>query len=175
MSDNPRILLFTGEGKGKTTAALGMALRATGHGQRCYVIQFIKNDDSVGELAAAAALGQIEIIQCGRGFLPKADDSRISEHRAAAEKGLHKAAEILASGEYSLVILDEICIAVARGLLAEDEVRRAVGLASAQTCVVLTGRWATEGLIDLADTVTEMVCRKHGYQAGIAAQKGVEW
>ena len=175
MSDKPRILLFTGDGKGKTTAALGMALRATGHGQRCCVIQFIKNDDSVGELAAAAANGRIEIIQCGRGFLPKANDVRMGDHRAAAEEGLHTAAQKLASGDYALVILDEICIAVARGLLAEEEVRRAVGLAPASTCVVLTGRGATEGLIELADTVTEMVCRKHGYEAGIAAQKGVEW
>jgi cob(I)alamin adenosyltransferase len=175
MSDKPRILLFTGDGKGKTTAALGMALRATGHGLRCCVVQFIKNDDTVGEVAAAAANGRIEMVQCGRGFLPKANEERMVEHRAAAEEGLRTAAQKFASGEYSLVILDEVCVAVARGLLAEEEVRRVVGLAPASTCVVLTGRGATQGLIELADTVTEMVCRKHGYQVGIAAQKGVEW
>ena len=99
MSDLPRILIFTGEGKGKTTAALGMALRAAGHGMRVCIIQFIKNDTTVGELAAAQGIGTIDMIQTGCGFLPPADSPKLPPHRAAAEEGLHKAAEALASGQ----------------------------------------------------------------------------
>lgn len=175
MTDTPRILLFTGDGKGKTTAALGMALRACGHNMPVSMIQFIKGDSSTGELAAAAALGDFEIVQSGRGFLPAPGKPAFADHRAAAEAGLELAAERIASGRFGLVILDEVCGAVARGLLAEGRVIEAVKRAPAQTCVVLTGRDATPGLIALADTVTEMRPLKHGMQAGRTAQKGVEW
>ena len=174
MSQKPRILIFTGDGKGKTTAALGMAFRASGHGLRCSVIQFIKSDTSVGEIAAAAASAVIEIHTTGLGFLPPADDPRFAEHRAAAQAGLRKAAEIVAGGQFPLVVLDEICLAVARGLLEERQVVELLAQASPETCLVLTGREATPALIALADTVTEMRCLKHGLQAGRAAQKGVE-
>ncbi len=174
MSQKPRILIFTGDGKGKTTAALGMAFRASGHGLRSNVIQFIKSDTSVGEVAAAAASANIEIHTTGLGFLPPVDDPRFVEHRAAAQTGLRKAAEILARGQFPLVILDEICLAVARGLLEEHEVAELLAQAPPETCLVLTGRYATPALIALADTVTEMRCLKHGLQAGRAAQEGVE-
>jgi len=175
MSHNPRVLLLTGDGKGKTTAALGMALRASGHDLSSCVIQFIKGDKSVGEIAAAQANGHIDIVQCGLGFLPRPEFPQFGEHRAAAEAGWRTACEILASGRYALVVLDEICLAVSRGLLAEEQVCRGVGQVAPETCVVLTGRGATPGLIALADTATEMVCLKHGLQAGIPAQKGIEW
>jgi cob(I)alamin adenosyltransferase len=175
MNHGPRVLLFTGDGKGKTTAALGLAFRAGGHGLRSCVIQFIKGDSSVGEIAAAAVCGHIELIQCGRGFLPKPEEPQFAEHRAAAQAGWQQAREILASGRYALVVLDEACLAVARGLLTEQQVASGIAEAAPDTCVVLTGRGATPGLIAVADTVTEMVCRKHGLQAGIAAQKGIEW
>jgi cob(I)alamin adenosyltransferase len=174
MNHKPRILIFTGNGKGKTTAALGMAFRASGHGLRCSIIQFIKSDQSVGEIAAAAASGQIEIHTTGLGFLPPAGDPRFVEHRAAAQAGLRKAAEIIAGGASQMVILDEICLAVARELLNEQEVVELLAQAPPETCLVLTGRDATPALIALADTVTEMRCIKHGLQAGRAAQKGVE-
>lgn len=174
MSQLPRILIFTGDGKGKTTAALGMALRAVGHGMRACMVQFIKDDSTVGELAAARSIA-IEVVQTGRGFLPPAGDSRLAQHRAAAEEGLHKAAAVLAGGQFAVVILDEICLAVARGLLEEPKVIEAIRLAPPETSIVLTGRYATPGLIAVADTVTEMRAIKHGMNAGIPAQKGVEW
>ncbi len=174
MSEKPRILIFTGDGKGKTTAALGMAFRASGHGLRCSVIQFIKSDTSVGEIAAAATSTAIEIHTTGLGFLPPADDPRFARASGGGQAGLRKAAEIVAGGQFPLVILDEICLAVARGLLEERQVVDLVAQASPETCLVLTGRGATPGLIALADTVTEMRCVKHGLQTGHAAQKGVE-
>jgi len=182
MNATPRILVFTGDGKGKTTAALGMALRAVGHGQRVCVVQFIKNDASTGEVAAAAAMANvaqppsavIQIIQTGLGFLPPPTEPDFQRHKAAAVTGLGKAGEIIASGRFAMVVLDEVCLAVSRGLLDEAEVVRVVRQARPDSCVVLTGRGATAGLIDLADTVTEMRCVKHGLRAGRAAQEGVE-
>src|SRR5450759_5111603 len=114
MSHAPRILLFTGDGKGKTTAALGMALRAAGHGMKTCVIQFIKTDAKVGEMLVLPKLQQIEIFQTGLGFLPKPTDPAWPNHQLAAEAGLCKAAEIMANAQADLVILDEICVAVAR-------------------------------------------------------------
>ncbi len=174
MNDNPRILLFTGDGKGKTTAALGMALRAAGHGQRVCVVQFVKGNPDVGEVAAAVRTTEIEIVQTGLGFVPPAGNSRIAEHRSAAQEGLDKAREAIAGGRYSMVILDEICVAVNRGLLDEQSVVDLVRQSPRETCLVLTGRGATPRIVELADTVTEMRCIKHGYQAGWPAQKGVE-
>lgn len=174
MNDNPRVLLFTGDGKGKTTAALGMALRAAGHGQRVCVVQFVKGNPEVGEVAAAAKTADIEILQTGLGFVPAAGSPRHVEHRSAAQEGLNKAREAIAGGRYSMVILDEICVAVGRGLVDEQSVIDLVRQSPRQTCLVLTGRGATPRIIELADTVTEMRCVKHGYQAGWPAQKGVE-
>ncbi len=174
MDPKPRVLIFTGDGKGKTTAALGMAFRASGHGLRTGVIQFIKSDTSVGEVAAAAASPAIEIHPTGLGFLPPPDHPRYAEHRAAAQAGLRKAADALAAEQFDLLILDEICLAVARGLIEEQQVVDLLAHAGPNTCLVLTGRDASPGLIALADTVTEMRCIKHGMQAGIAAQDGVE-
>ena len=175
MSHDPRILIFTGDGKGKTTAALGMALRASGHGMRVCILQFIKNDATTGELAAAADMAHIDIIQTGQGFLPKPGDARMAGHRAAAVEALHRAEEIIAGGEYPVIILDEICVAVSRGLLEEPRVIEVLAKARPEACIVLTGRDAPPGLVALADTVTEMRVVKHGYHAGRKAQKGVEW
>ena len=173
--DPARILLFTGDGKGKTTAALGMVLRASGHGQKVLVLQFIKSDSSSGEVAACKKLSGIKLIQTGRGFVPAPDSPDFAEHRRAAERGLKLAVEALKSREYNLVILDEICTTVARGLLAEERVMEAIRQAHPDTCVVLTGRNATPGLASLADTLTEMRCIKHAFISGRKAQKGVEY
>ena len=171
----PRILIFTGDGKGKTTAALGLALRASGHEIPVLVLQFIKNDSTTGEIAAAARLANVQIVQVGMGFLPSAQDERLAEHKTAAQRGLRRAGQAIASGAYPLVILDEICFAVSRGLLEEREVLEAIAAAKAPMCVVLTGRGATAGLIAAADTVTEMRAVKHGLASGITAQRGVEY
>jgi len=169
-----RILVFTGDGKGKTTAALGMALRASGHGMRTLVVQFVKADASTGEVIAARGLRDIEIVQTGLGFLPEGDDPRLAAHKEAASRGLSTAAEAIASGKYGLVVLDEVCYAVHRGLLREEQVCDVVRRAPPGSCIVLTGRGATEGLIRLADTVTDMRCVKHAHQEGSEGQRGVE-
>jgi cob(I)alamin adenosyltransferase len=168
------VLIFTGEGKGKTTAALGMAFRATGHNMRVGIVQFIKNDESVGEVFAARSNPMIEMHVLGMGFIPPRDDPRLLSHRAAAQDALKKAAELIASGRFALVILDEICLAAARGLIEEEQVVELVAAAPAEMCLVLTGRYASDRLLELADTATEMRPIKHGFDAGIMAQKGVE-
>jgi len=174
MSQRPRILIFTGDGKGKTTAALGMALRASGHGLRTCVIQFLKSDTSVGEVMAAADATCIEIHPMGLGFLPPADSPCFAPHRAAAQAALCEAETAVASRRYGIVVLDEICLAVARGLIQERQVAELLARASPEMCLVLTGREASPALIALADTVTEMRSIKHGLQAGRVAQDGVE-
>jgi cob(I)alamin adenosyltransferase len=173
MNEKARILIFTGDGKGKTTAALGMAFRASGHGLRSCVIQFIKSDTSVGEIAAARASTNIEIHPTGLGFVPQ-NGPRLDEHRAAAQAGLEKAAEVIAGGRFTLVILDEICGAVAHGLVEEQQVVDLLAKTPPEMCIVLTGRDASPALIQLADTVTEMLCIKHGMSEGLAAQEGIE-
>jgi len=122
MTEKPRILLFTGDGKGKTTAALGMALRATGHGMKVFVLQFIKQDDTTGEIAAIRSIDNIEIEQTGKGFVPSPGNARFADHREAAEAGLARATDVILSGDYDLVVLDEICITVSRALIAEQDV-----------------------------------------------------
>jgi cob(I)alamin adenosyltransferase len=169
-----RILIFTGDGKGKTTAALGMLLRAHGHGIPVAVIQFVKSDRETGEFAALKRMAGVEIVMTGLGFVPRPADPRFTDHRRAAEEGLRIAAEAAFSGRYGLVVFDEVCTAVALKLLAEEAVLTA--LREAPDCtVVLTGRGATEGLIDAADTVSEIRCVKHGFDHGLKAQKGVEF
>ncbi|MGD1002635.1 MAG: cob(I)yrinic acid a,c-diamide adenosyltransferase [Candidatus Brocadiia bacterium] len=169
-----RVLLFTGRGKGKTTAALGMALRACGHGLHTLVIQFVKADGSVGEVKAARYLPSLEIEQYGCGFLPASSSPKFAAHREGAERALERAREALASERYALVILDEICYAVHRRLLAEAAVCALVKSAPASCILALTGRGASRKLQALADTVTEMRCIKHALRAGRRAQKGVE-
>ena len=170
-----RILIFTGDGKGKTTAALGMALRASGHGMQTLILQFIKADATVGELTALRYLPGVEAIQMGRGFVPSATDPAFPEHRQAALHGLEKAAEALRSKRYDLIILDEICTAMDKGLITEDQIMELIEESGEVSCIVLTGRGATNRLIAKADTVTEMRSLKHGLREGIAAQKGVEY
>ncbi|MHB8875581.1 MAG: cob(I)yrinic acid a,c-diamide adenosyltransferase [Myxococcaceae bacterium] len=169
-----RLLVFTGDGKGKTTAALGMVLRACGHGQRALVLQFIKADDSTGEIAALRHLPGVELVQSGRGFVPSPGSPALAEHREAARAGLRLADRALQAGAHELVVLDEVCTAVAKGLLDEGEVRAVLDRAHPGLCVVLTGRGATAGLVEAADTVTEMRCVRHAFGQGLRAEKGVE-
>ena len=175
MNRQSRILLFTGDGKGKTTAALGMVLRTLGHGMRAAVFQFVKNDDTTGELAALRRFETAAIVQMGLGFAPDAASPAFAAHAAAAHKGLDQAAAALASGQWDLVVLDEILIAVAKAMVDEADVIAAVEGAAPGTIVVLTGRGATPGLAALADTVTEMQPLKHGFSRGFPARKGVEF
>lgn len=175
MGNSGRILIFTGDGKGKTTAALGMALRAHGHGIPVAVVQFVKSDVKTGEFAALNALPGVEVFVTGRGFVPPKADPGFADHRRAAEEGLRIASEAACSGRYGLVILDEGCYAVARELIAEEFVLRLLREAAPGVTIVLTGRGATERLIAAADTVSEIRCLKHGFDTGRTAQKGVEF
>jgi len=174
METKGRILITTGDGKGKTTAALGMALRAWGHGIPVFLVQFVKSDRETGEYAALERLG-IEVRVAGLGFVPPRDNPGFEAHCRAAEEGLGTAAEALSSRRYGLVVLDELCYAVARGLIAEEAVLRLLKAADPSVTIVMTGRGATEGLIAAADTVSEVRSVKHGFDAGIKAQKGVEF
>ena len=173
--EEKRILIFTGNGKGKTTAALGMALRASGHGMPVRIIQFIKNDDSTGEVKAVHNLSGVELTQTGCGFIPPSTSPAFEKHVKAAERGLKLAAAAVASGDYELIVLDEICTAVAYGLLTESDVTDIMGDAARGICLVMTGRDATPKMIELADTATEMKCLKHAFEAGLSARKGVEY
>jgi cob(I)alamin adenosyltransferase len=175
MNEQGRILIFTGDGKGKTTAALGMAVRAHGHGIPVAVIQFVKSDVQTGEFAVLSKLPGVEIFVTGRGFVPPETDPRFAEHRQAAEEGLRIASEAACSGRYGLVILDEGCYAVARNLITEEFVLRLLREKAPGVVIVLTGRGATEGLIAAADTVSDIRCIKHGFDIGLKATKGVEF
>jgi cob(I)alamin adenosyltransferase len=170
-----RILIFTGDGKGKTTAALGMVLRASGHGMRTLIVQFVKADDTVGELTGLRSLPGVEVVQMGRGFIPSPTSPSFLEHRQAACRALERAAQSLRSKKYDLMILDEICIAMDKGLISEDQILQLIDESGEGSCLVLTGRGATQRLIAEADTVTEMRNLKHGLTRGITAQKGVEY
>ncbi len=175
VSTKPRILVFTGDGKGKTTAAMGMALRATGHAIPTRILQFLKCDDSTGELAACKTFPHIEIQQVGKGFVPKPNHPKFACHRSAAEHGLLLATEAIQSAKYGLIILDEICTAVSLGLLSETAVVELVKQARSNVILALTGRGAPPAIIERADTVTEMRCIKHGMYASHKAQKGCEY
>lgn len=169
------ILVHTGPGKGKTTAALGLALRAVGNGLRVLMVQFIKGSWHYGELDAAEAFGDRFVIRpMGKGFV-KLGGEIDPEHRRAAEEAWAFAREKLASGEYDLVVLDEINYALSYGLLPLEPVLEALRRKPANVHVVLTGRNAHPQVVELADLVTEMREVKHPYQKGIDAQRGIEY
>jgi len=170
-----RILVFTGDGKGKTTAALGSVLRAAGHGQKCLIVQFIKERTDTGEYAACCHLPDVEIVTRGRGFSPTAGSAQFAGHREAAESALEYAGEALDSGKYDLLVLDEICGAVSAGLVDENRLMELLDKPSSCSCVIFTGRDATPSMKERADTVTEMVCVRHALRSGVSAQPGVEY
>lgn len=173
------VIVFTGNGKGKTTAAIGMAVRASGHRMRVKLIQFIKGSWKTGELEALKALApHIEHVRTGRGFtIDRLRDPRITdeEHEAAARKGFELGVEAVRSGEYDLVVLDEILGAVKAGLVSIDQLLDLVAQKPREVHLVLTGRGAPPELIEVADLVTEMQPIKHPYARGVRAQKGVEF
>jgi len=173
--NNKRILLFTGDGKGKTTAALGISLRAAGYGIKSLMVQFIKSNADTGEMMFSKGIQELEIIQTGRGFVPDNNSTDFEDHKQSAQAGLGRAQKALVSGKYPLVILDEICVAVNKQLLEEQGVLDVIKGACRDTIIIMTGRNASFGLIDIADTVTEMKCVKHGYRQNIQAQQGVEF
>jgi len=170
------VLVNTGNGKGKTTAALGMALRAWGQGMKVLVLQFIKGGWKYGELKAIEKLGpNFEIRQMGEGFIKGADESSLDPHRQAAQEALAAARKETAGGKYDMIILDEILYAVHYGLVALPDVLGIIDGKPAGLHLVLTGRNAPPEVMERADLVTEMREIKHPYQNGIQAQKGIEF
>jgi len=169
------ILIFTGDGKGKSTAAFGMALRAAGHGQRILILQFMKSDNSTGELASLREKLDIDIRLTGLGFVPKPEHPKYLAHREAAQQAFATACQAMQGGDYELLILDEICGSVTCGLIDESQVLEAVEGSRDDLNIVLTGRNATPAMIEMADTVTEMVPHKHALESGIPARQGIEF
>lgn len=176
--DQGYIQVYTGDGKGKTTAAFGLAVRALCAGKSVYVGQFVKSmkyhETRIEELFSMAgeSFGCIRIEQLGRGcFIDKNPEAVDIE---MAHEGLQRCAEHMRSGEYDVVILDELCIALHFGLLRLDEVLGVLAQRNPHTEVVITGRKAPQGLIDVADLVTEMREIKHYYHEGVLSRDGIE-
>jgi cob(I)alamin adenosyltransferase len=166
------VQVYTGEGKGKTTAALGLALRASGHGLRTYIGQFMKGQE-YGELNALRDHASITLEQYGNPCCIRREDVT-PEHVAQAEQGLARAREVLLSGDYDLVVLDEVNMAIWFGLLAVEDVLAFLDQRPDSVEVILTGRRAPQEIIDRADLVTEMREVKHYYAQGVTARKGIE-
>ena len=185
MPTNPRrglIVIYTGNGKGKTSASLGAALRALGHGWRVLVIQFFKGDWPVvfGELEMAKRLApQFEVLQLGRGFVKHMGDRKPFEaHVAAAQEALRIAKERITSGAYDLIILDEITYAIDYAgvqLVSVEDVLALLEAKPPALHLILTGRNAPQAIIDRADLVTEMEEIKHPWQQKIPAQVGIDY
>lgn len=173
------VIVNTGHGKGKSTAAFGLALRAVGNRLRVLIVQFIKGRWKTGEQSALRLLApHAEMYQMGRGFtLDHLRDERIpmEDHHAAAREALAFAREKLRAGDYDVVILDEIIGSINAGLVSLDDVLALIRDKPPAAHLVLTGRNAPEALIEAADTVTEMREIKHHYRAGITAQRGIEF
>lgn len=176
-SETGLVIVYTGEGKGKTTAALGMALRAVGRGWQVLMIQFGKGGWHYAELDSSQRLApEFEIVPMGLGFYKILDDAHTeTEHRGAAKNALAFARDQMLSGKYDMVILDEINGVLAAGLLGLHAVLELLDARPRALTLVLTGRYAPQELVDRADLVTEMREIKHPYQRGHLAQKGIDY
>ena len=168
------IQVYTGNGKGKTTAALGLALRAWGRGLRVAVIQFMKMGDEYGEISAIRKLSGIDLFQYGRDQLI-IKGKHTPEDVRLAKQGLRKAKQALSGKKYDVVILDEVNVVAYFGIVRPEEVMEVVRSRAQEVEVVLTGRNAPKLFIDEADLVTEMRMIKHPYEAGVLARAGIEF
>jgi len=168
------LIVYTGNGKGKTTAALGMAMRAAGHGLKVCVIQFIKGGWHYGELDAIKRFeGLIDLHVMGRGFTWKSDN--LEEDARLAREGWEFACTAIASGAYHTVVLDEFTYLLHYQMLAIAPCLHFLANRNPAQHVVITGRYAPEQLINAADLVTEMQLIKHPLESGVKAQKGIEF
>ncbi|TET17351.1 MAG: cob(I)yrinic acid a,c-diamide adenosyltransferase [Dehalococcoidia bacterium] len=168
------VQIFTGDGKGKTTAALGAVIRALGHGLRVYIVFFMKGEYPYGEYNILSELPNVNIARFGS--LEFVDPANIKpEEKEQARQALAAAREAVLSGSYDLVVLDEVNLAVAWKLVELDEVIKLISHKPRNVELILTGRKADTKLIQLADLVTEMLKIKHPYDEGIKARKGTEY
>lgn len=170
------IIVNTGPGKGKTTAAMGTALRAVGNGMKVLMLQFLKGSWHYGELDAVKAFGENFVMkQMGRGFVKVGGAETDPEDIRLVEEAWKEAEQAIMSGQWDLVILDEINYAIGYGMLDPAKVAEALRRKPEQVHVILTGRNAHPTIIELADTVTEMKQIKHAYEKGVLAQRGIEY
>ena len=170
------IIVNTGPGKGKTTAAMGTALRAVGQGMSVLMLQFLKGSWHYGELDAAQAFGgKFVIRQMGRGFVKVGTEKPDPEDMRLVEDAWAEAQQAIHSGTWDLVILDEINYAISYGMLDPVKVVEVLKAKPEMVHVILTGRNAHPTIVELADTVTEMRQVKHAYEKGVMAQKGIEY
>lgn len=167
------LVVYTGDGKGKTTAALGMAFRALGRGLPVAFVQFVKGRWKTGERLLAERLPGLELLTLGEGFTWTGDDPEV--HARAARAAWERARELVAGGRHRIVVLDELTYAVNLGYVACDEVLSAIAARPAETTVVVTGRGAPAALVDAADLVTEMRAVKHPFARGVKAIAGVDF
>ncbi len=167
------ILLNTGDGKGKTTAALGVAFRALGHGMQVGMLQFIKGRWRTGERRLGEHTPNLTWLTMGRGFTWESED--LAKDRASAAAAWDTARQWLSGNDFELVVLDEITYVVNYGFVPVEEVVAALKSRREGLHVILTGRAAPPELLALADLVTEMRAVKHPYRDGVRAQKGIEF
>lgn len=173
--DNKRglVMVYTGEGRGKTTAAVGQAVRALGHGYRVFMIHFMKGRD-YGEYLAAARLPNLTVVKAGRDVFVNREDPDPVDVELARE-GFNQAKKAIFGGEYDLVILDEINVAVDYKLIPEKELLKLLDKKPPAVDLVLTGRKATTAVIKRADLVSEILAIKHHYHHGVQSRQGIEY
>ena len=177
MSEKGLVIVYTGGGKGKTTAALGLALRAIGYNHKVCMIQFIKGSWHYGEMDSAKRLEpELELIAVGKGFVGVIDDkSPREDHEKIAEEAIKICMEKINSKKFDVLILDEINYAVDLGLIKIEQVIELIKMKPDDLDLVLTGNNAKQEIIDLADLVTEMKEIKHPFKSGIKAKKGIDF
>jgi cob(I)alamin adenosyltransferase len=167
------LVVYTGDGKGKTTAALGMVFRALGREQPVAVVQFVKGRWETGERLLAKGLASLEFRTLGAGFTWEGDDPEV--HARAARAAWDEARALLAAGRHRIVVLDELTHVVNRGYVPAGEVLAAVAARALKTTVVITGRDAPQAIVDAADLATEMRSLKHPFARGVKAIAGVDF
>jgi cob(I)alamin adenosyltransferase len=173
-SEKGLLIVFTGHGKGKTTAALGMAMRAAGHGMRVLILQFIKGTWAYGELQSFEKIEGVEIKPLGSGFTWKKES--LEEDRRLAKAGWEESVSEMKRGYYDMIVLDELNVVLSHGLLLVEPVMEALENRTTASHIVVTGRDAPDKLIAIADLVTEMKEIKHPFRdKGLKAGKGIEF
>jgi len=177
MSKNGLTIVYTGKGKGKTTAALGIALRATGYKKKICMIQFIKGSWHYGEMESSKRLEpEFEMVAIGKGFVGIIDDKSPKEdHQKIAKEAIKISNEKIQSGKYDIIILDEVNYAVNLNLISLADVLDLIKSKPQNVDLVLTGNYAKEEVIEAADLVTEMKEIKHPFQKGIKAKEGIDF
>ena len=177
MSKNGLTIVYTGKGKGKTTAALGIALRATGYKKKICMIQFIKGSWHYGEMESSKRLEpEFEMVAIGKGFVGIIDDKSPKEdHQKIAKEAIRISNEKIQSSKYDIIILDEINYAVNLNLISIDDVLDLIKSKPENVDLVLTGNYAKKEVIEAADLVTEIKEIKHPFQKGIKAKEGIDY